>query len=72
MGLITETNAQYYAGQQAFTNSISTGPYIWTGDTNLTLSPNPNFKVLKNNNELILTTDYTVSGNSVTLLVALL
>ena len=70
MGLITETNAQYYAGQQAFTNSVSTGPYTWTGDTNLTLSPNPNFKVLKNNNELILTTDYTVSGNSVTLLVA--
>ena len=70
MGLITETNAQYYAGQQAFTNSVSTGPYTWTGDTNLTLSPNPNFKVLKNNNELILTTDYTVSGNSVILLVA--
>ncbi len=70
MGLITETNAQYYAGQQAFTNSVSTGPYTWTGDTNLTLSPNPNFKVLKNNNELILTTDYTVSGNSVTLLAA--
>jgi hypothetical protein len=70
MGLITETNAQYYAGQQAFTNSVNTGPYTWTGDTNLILSPNPNFKVLKNNNELILTTDYTVSGNSVTLLVA--
>jgi hypothetical protein len=70
MGLINETNAQYYAGQQAFTNSVSTGPYTWTGDTNLTLSPNPNFKVLKNNVELTLTTDYTVSGNSITLVVA--
>jgi len=70
MGLINETNAQYYAGQQAFTNSVSTGPYDWTGDTNLTLSPNPNFKVLKNNVELTLTTDYTVSGNSITLVVA--
>tara|TARA_A100000171_G_C2134165_1_gene148878 strand:- start:1578 stop:2702 length:1125 start_codon:yes stop_codon:yes gene_type:complete len=70
MGLINETNAQYYAGQQAFTNSVSTGPYTWTGDTNLTLSPNPNFKVLKNNVELTLTTDYTVSSNSITLVVA--
>ena len=70
MGLINETNAQYYAGQQAFTNSVSVGPYTWTGDTNLTLSPNPNFKVLKNNVELTLTTDYTVSGNSITLVVA--
>ena len=70
MGLINETNAQYYAGQQAFTNSVSTGPYTWTGDTNLTLSPNPNFKVLKNNVELTLTIDYTVSGNSITLVVA--
>ena len=70
MGLINETNAQYYAGQQAFTNSVSVGPYTWTGDTNLTLLPNPNFKVLKNNVELTLTTDYTVSGNSITLVVA--
>ena len=38
MGLIKETNAQYYAGQQTFVGSTSTGPYTWTGDTDLTLS----------------------------------
>jgi hypothetical protein len=70
MGLIKETNAQYYAGQQVFTGSTSTGPYTWTGDTDLTLSPIPNFKVLKNEVELTITTDYTVSNNSITLVSA--
>jgi len=70
MGLINETNAQYYAGQQAFTNSTSLGPYTWTGDTLLATSPKPNFKVLKNGTELTSTIDYTVDGNSITLVAA--
>jgi len=70
MGLIKETNAQYYSGQQVFSGSTSTGPYTWTGDTDLTLSPIPNFKVLKNEVELTITTDYTVSNNSITLVSA--
>ena len=68
MGLINETNAQYYAGQQAFTNSVNT-LYTWTGNTSLVTSPKPNFKVLKNGVELTLTTDYKVTGNEVTLIV---
>ena len=70
MGLINETNAQYYAGQQAFTNSTSLGPYTWTGDTLLATSPKPNFKVLKNGTELTSTIDYTIDGNSITLVAA--
>ena len=70
MGLINETNAQYYAGQQAFTNSTSLGPYTWTGDTLLATSPRPNFKVLKNGTELTLTIDYNIDGNSITLVAA--
>tara|TARA_E500000318_G_C3551634_1_gene209181 strand:- start:488 stop:1609 length:1122 start_codon:yes stop_codon:yes gene_type:complete len=69
MGLINETNAQYYAGQQAFTNSVNT-VYTWTGNTLLVTSPKLNFKVLKNGVELVITTDYTVVDNSITLLVA--
>jgi hypothetical protein len=70
MGLINETNAQYYAGQQAFTNSTSLGPYTWTGDTLLATSPKPNFKVLKNGTELTSTIDYTINGDSITLVAA--
>ena len=73
MGLITETNAQYYSGQQVFTqpNPVVTKVFNWTGDTNLVVAlagvSNANFKVLKNNNELTFTTEYTVVGNSITL-----
>ena len=73
MGLITETNAQYYSGQQVFTqpNPVVTQVFNWTGDTNLVVAlagvSNANFKVLKNNNELTFTTEYTVVGNSITL-----
>ena len=70
MGLINETNAQYYSGQQAFTNSTSLGPYTWTGETLLATLPKPNFKVLKNGTELTSTIDYTINGNSITLVVA--
>ena len=74
MGLITETNAQYYSGQQVFTqpNPVVTQVFNWTGDTNLVVAlagvSNANFKVLKNNNELTFTTEYTVVGNSITLI----
>jgi len=78
MGLLTETNAQYYSGQQAFTqpNPVTTQVFDWTGDTDLIVAlagvSNANFKVLKNNNELtfttnLLTTEYVVSANSITL-----
>lgn len=73
MGLITETNAQYYSGQQVFTqpNPVVTQVFDWTGDTDLIVAlagvSNANFKVLKNNNELTFTTEYTVVGNSITL-----
>ena len=73
MGLITETNAQYYAGQQLFTqpNPVVTQVFNWTGDTDLVVAlagvSNANFKVLKNNIELTFTTEYTVIGNSITL-----
>ena len=70
MGLINETNAQYYAGQQAFTNSTSLGPYTWTGDTLLATLPKLNFKVLKNGTELTSIIDYTINGNSITLVIA--
>ena len=73
MGLLTETNAQYYSGQQVFIqpNPVVTQVFNWTGDTDLVVAlagvSNANFKVLKNNNELAFTTQYTVSGNSITL-----
>tara|TARA_R110000803_G_scaffold25096_4_gene60027 strand:- start:1104 stop:2252 length:1149 start_codon:yes stop_codon:yes gene_type:complete len=73
MGLITETNAQYYSGQQVFTqpNPVVTQVFNWTGDTNLVVAlagvSNANFKVLKNNDELTFPTEYTVVGNSITL-----
>ena len=72
MGLLTETNAQYYSGQQVFTQpAVVNQVFDWTGDTDLVVAlagvSNANFKVLKNNNELTFTTQYTVSGNSITL-----
>jgi len=74
MGLLTETNAQYYSGQQVFTqpNPVVTQVFNWTGDTDLVVAlggvSNANFKVLKNNNELTYTTEYNVTGNSITLI----
>ena len=50
MGLITETNAQYYAGQQKFlSSSYPNNKFPCTFDTDLTLTvpgvSNANFKV---------------------------
>ena len=35
MGLLTETNEQYYAGQQAFIGTGGATSFTWTGDTTL-------------------------------------
>jgi hypothetical protein len=35
MGLLTETNEQYYGGQQAFIGDNSATSFTWTGDTTL-------------------------------------
>ena len=64
MGLITETNEQYYSGEQAFTG-VTGVSFTWTGDTNLiitTASTNTNFNVLKNGTKLdygVLAGEYT-------------
>ena len=73
MGLLTENNEQYYAGQQTFLqpNPVTTQVFTWTGDTQLvetTVTTNVNFAVYKNNALLTTTTQYTVSGNSITLI----
>ena len=72
MGLLTETNEQYYAGEQSWTqpNPVVTQTFTWTGDTPLvatTATTNTNFAVYKNNTLLTVTTEYTISGNAITL-----
>ena len=74
MGLITETNAQYYAGQQAFTKTTGFN-VTWTGDTDLIIpssTSNSNFSLTKNGTTLAYNTDYTALGNVITLKVALI
>ena len=73
MGLLTETNEQYYAGQQTFVqpNPVITQTFTWTGDTQLvatTITTNTNFAVYKNGVLLNVTVDYNVVGNTVTLI----
>jgi len=77
MGLITETNEQYYSGEQAFTG-VTGASFTWTGDTNLiitTASTNTNFNILKNGTKLnygAAAGEYTASGNVITLGTALI
>ena len=78
MGLLTETNAQYYSGQQLFTGATGAS-FTWTGDTDLIVAlagvSNTNFKVLKNGTKLdygTATSEYTASGNVITLGTALI
>ena len=50
MALLSETNEQYYGGQQAFIGGVD--KFVWTGDTQLiatTSTTNTNFKVKVNN-----------------------
>ena len=74
MGLITETNAQYYSGQQAHvatTNGSTTESVVWKG--NVSLNPttpgvqNTNYQVTLENQVLIENTDYTLSNNVVSI-----
>jgi len=77
MALLTETNAQYYSGQQVFTGVTGT-TFTWTGNTELTIttsSTNINFSVLKNGTKLDYgggAAEYTASGNVITLGTALI
>jgi methylaspartate ammonia-lyase len=48
MGLLTETNQQYYDGQQTITATAGQFTFVWTGDTILvgtTSTTNTNVKV---------------------------
>ena len=66
MGLIKETNAQYYAGQQTFQGDGAEVNFTCTFNTDLLSSSsttNTNFSVKVNN---ALVTNYTVSNNIIT------
>ena len=74
MGLLTETNEQYYAGQQAIVATGVASPAevlpAWTGDTtllNTTDTSFTNFKV-KLNNVVLATTAYSMVNNVITLI----
>tara|TARA_E500000305_G_scaffold111783_1_gene127521 strand:+ start:1603 stop:2742 length:1140 start_codon:yes stop_codon:yes gene_type:complete len=73
MALLTETNEQYYAGQQAMVATGTASPNevmpVWGGDTvllNTTSTTNANFKV-KLNNVVLATTKYTMAAGVVTM-----
>ena len=72
MGLIKETNAQYYAGQQGF-SGLTTNTVTWTGDVDLIINSstaNTNFIILKNGVKLNYgagSTGYQAVGNVITL-----
>ena len=54
MALLTETNEQYYAGQQGFTATAAQTTFVWTGDVDLvatTSTSYANFKLLVDNVE---------------------
>jgi len=66
MGLITETNEQYYAGQQAFVGDGNELVFTWSGDvelTNTTSTNDTNFYVTVDGN---IVANYTMSNNSIT------
>ena len=67
MGLLTETNEQYYGGQQAFVATGGQTIFIWTGDTALvatTPTTNANFTVTVNG---AIVTAYTLTSvNTIT------
>jgi len=64
MGLLTETNAQYYSGQQIF-NAITGSNITCTFNTDLVATvahvSNANYSVTKNGVLLVETTDYSLS-----------
>jgi len=68
MGLLTETNEQYYAGQQAFIGDNVNINFTWTGDTSLVATvisvSDANFQVQLNNVILTEGVDYTLSATN--------
>ena len=65
MALLSETNEQYYAGQQTFLPALNDEIFVWTGDTRLiatTTTSNTNFQV-KVNNDLWTEVSGTPVGN---------
>ena len=68
MSLLTETNAQYYSGQQAFTTAGGAGPHTFTCNFNTDLidSPVPNYTITNNGN-LIGINNYNVNQNVITI-----
>lgn len=73
MGLITETNAHYYSGQQGYVVPASGGvdTILWKGNEPLKSTiagvQNSNYRVLKNNVALVENEDYTLSDNTITI-----
>ena len=64
MGLITETNAQYYAGQQAFLGDNTTVDFICNFNTDLiatTTTTNTNFSITVNG---VPVTNYTLPSKN--------
>ena len=73
MGLLTETNAQYYSGQQAFNTAGGAGPHTFTCTFNTSLIDLPvsNYTIT-NNGSPIGVADYSVSENIITITSTLL
>ena len=66
MGLITETNAQYYSGQQVFNGDAVETSFLCNFNTDLiasTSSTNANFTVTVNG---VIATNFTLSNNTIT------
>jgi hypothetical protein len=72
MSLITETNAQYYSGQQRFVvgAGVPASPFNCTFNTQLVDSPQPNYTITNNGVPLTLGT-YSVDNNLLTITAAL-
>ena len=72
MALLKETNAQYYAGQQAFDVSagVPTSSFSCTFNTDLVDSPIPNYTVTNNGTALAVGT-YSVNANLLTVTASL-
>lgn len=73
MALLTETNSQYYAGQQSFIGDGTLGPFICDFDTDLVVTvpevSNTNFSITVNNVAWIQGTDYLMTApNEITFL----
>jgi hypothetical protein len=68
MALLTETNAQYYSGQQAFTTAGGAGPHTFTCNFNTDLvdSPVANYTIT-NNGTTVGVANYSVAENIITI-----